>query len=87
MLRKVGERFCLAKQKLAFKLLNKIEHGMIQTEQKPKFITRKVLADRWALSYMTIRRREKTCHLTPRKLLGATIRYSMDEVLAVEALG
>lgn len=60
---------------------------MDTVEQTPKFITRKALTARWGTGYMPIWRREKTGHLITRKRPGATIRYSMDQVLAVEALG
>ena len=60
---------------------------MNEVEQNGRFITRKGLAARWGVSYMTIRRREKSGHLTPRKVFGATIRYSWSQVKKVEAMG
>ena len=50
-----------------------------------EYITRKDLATRWGVSYMTIRRREWTGKLDPvRQPSLNPIRYRMEQVLALE---
>ena len=60
---------------------------MDKPERTVQWITRQALAERWAVSYMTVRRREKSGYLTPRKIPGTTTRYDMNEVRHLEAMG
>lgn len=60
---------------------------MTQLEQprtEAKFITRRALAVRWGTSVATIRRKEVAGKLTPRREINATVRYALEQVLAVE---
>lgn len=53
-------------------------------ENKPVFITRSELCQRWKLSSMTLRRKEKSGDITPIKLSPKTVMYRMSEIEKIE---
>lgn len=53
----------------------------------PAFLDREQLAARWKTSISTIKRREKSGELVPTRFGPRIVRYSMNQIMAIEEAG